>query len=59
MGLLAGCALVPMAFVMLAIMVVLIVHEPLALVLLVGLIWVCRGVWRGYRALLRRSEQRT
>ena len=57
MGLLAGCAMVPMAFALLVVIVVVLVQEPFALVGLLLSAWAVRSLWRAHRAMLRRREQ--
>lgn len=56
MGVLIGCAMVPMAVAMLVVIVAVLVQEPFALVWLVGLWWLCRAVWRAHRRALQRRE---
>lgn len=58
MGLLVGCAMLPMALALLALVVVMLVQEPLALVGLVGLIWLVRSLWRAHLRELRRRDGR-
>lgn len=58
MGLLIGCATVPMVLVLLCLAVVLVVQEPLALVGLLLIGWAVRRLWRAHRSELQRRRQR-
>lgn len=58
MGLLVGCAMLPLALALFVVVVAVVVHEPSSLVVLAvagGMVWL---LWRAHRAQLsRRDEQ--
>ena len=58
MGLLVGCAMLPMALALLALVVVMLVQEPLALIGLVAIVWSGRALWRAHLKQLRRRDRR-